>query len=173
MDRIWAPWRKAYIRPSTRKPKGCLFCRLGAASEASDSKTYVLKRTAYNFAILNLYPYNNGHTMIIPLRHVDRIEKLTDAEKLDWLKLYEEVQAAMEKTLRPHGFNIGMNLGRAAGAGIPRHAHLHIVPRWIGDVNFMPSIGRVKVISESLDSAHQILRKALSKGSPSRSKKKR
>lgn len=173
MDRIWAPWRKAYIRPSTRKTKGCLFCRLGAASKTLDAKNYILKRTAYNFAILNLYPYNNGHTMIIPLRHVDRVEKLTDAEKLDWLHLYEEVQAAMEKTIRPHGFNIGMNLGRVAGAGIPRHAHLHIVPRWKGDVNFMPSVAGVKVISESLDSAHQILSKALQPSPKPRGKKKR
>lgn len=173
MDRIWAPWRKAYIRPSTHKTKGCLFCKLEAASQTLDAKNYILKRTAYNFAILNLYPYNNGHAMIIPRRHVARIEKLTNAEKLDWLALYEEVQAAMEKTLRPHGFNIGMNLGISAGAGIPNHAHLHIVPRWKGDSNFMPVVAGTKVISESLDSVHQILSKALTQGARMKSGMKR
>lgn len=173
MDRMWAPWRKAYIRPGSRKTRGCLFCRLGADAPARDAKNYILKRTPLSFAVLNLYPYNNCHALIIPRRHVDRVEKMTDAEKLDWLELYEEIQEVMEKTIRPHGFNIGMNLGRAAGAGIPKHAHLHIVPRWAGDVNFMPSIGGVKVISESLDSAHQVLSKALAAGLPKRRKKGR
>lgn len=172
MERIWAPWRKTYIRPSTRKTRGCLFCSLGKAPSSQNSKNYVLKRTAYNFAILNLYPYNNGHTMIIPLRHVDRIEKLTDAEKLDWLNLYEEVKAAIERTIKPHGFNIGMNLGRVAGAGIPKHAHLHILPRWSGDVNFMPTLAGTKVISESLDSVWQLFSKALSENSKSGKKKR-
>jgi ATP adenylyltransferase len=117
----------------------------------------VIKRTPHNFAVLNLYPYNNGHVMIIPCRHVDRIEKMTDAEKVDWLDLAENVRTVLEKTMKAQGFNMGINMGRAAGAGIPKHLHLHIVPRWKGDVNFMPLIGETKVISESLDSAYKIL----------------
>ena len=155
MDRLWAPWRKAYIRPEGRKKGGCLFCRLAASSQ--DSQNYVLKRTAFSFAVLNIYPYNNGHVMIVPKRHTASMEALSPAERLDWLGLCEDVMQALQKKLKPHGFNVGMNFGRAAGAGIPRHLHLHVVPRWIGDVNFMPSVAGAKVISESLDSVYKIL----------------
>lgn len=161
MDRMWAPWRKAYIRPSKSPQNGCLFCRLIQLPASQDSKNYIVKRTPLNFAILNLYPYNNGHVLIVPNRHVDRIEKLTDAEKLDWLELYEEVAQALQSKMKAQGLNVGMNLGRAAGAGIPKHLHLHIVPRWKGDVNFMPVLGGTKVISESLASVHDVLSKAL------------
>lgn len=155
MDRIWAPWRKAYHRPSVRKSKGCLFCRLLA--ENCDPSNYILRRTPYSYAILNLYPYNNGHTLIVPKRHVDSVHALKDKEKLDWLGLYDSVLAAIKKTLRPHGFNVGINMGRVGGAGIPHHLHLHIVPRWKGDVNFMPVIGETKVVSESLDSVYETI----------------
>jgi len=159
MNRIWAPWRKAYLRPSKKKETGCLFCRLLAAKK--DPENYILKRSPYCFAILNLYPYNNGHTMIIPKRHVDSVHRLTAKEKLDWLSLFEEVQSALKKTLKAHGFNVGINVGRVGGAGIPHHLHLHVVPRWKGDVNFMPTIAETKVISESLDSVYQTLVKQL------------
>ena len=172
MDRMWAPWRKAYIRPSKNPGRGCLFCKVGRAPVSRDAKNLILKRSRLNFAILNLYPYNNGHVMIVPNRHLDRIEKMTDAEKLDWLELYGEVLHAIEKTLRPHGFNAGINLGRLAGAGIPKHLHLHLVPRWKGDVNFMPVIANTKVISESLTSVHKILSAELRK-SPSRGRQKK
>ena len=156
MDRIWAPWRKAYIRPKAQKQKGCLFCRLHA--ETSDAANYILKRTSSSFAVLNIYPYNNGHTMIVPQRHVDSLHVLSDREKLDWLALYDETLAVMKKTLKPQGFNVGINVGRVGGAGVPHHLHLHIVPRWKGDMNFMPVIAGTKVISESLDSVYRALR---------------
>ncbi len=162
MDRLWAPWRKAYLRPKVRKEKGCLFCRLLA--ERQDPRNYILKRTASSFAILNRYPYNNGHAMIVPIRHVDSIHALTDREKLDWINLYEEVRLAMKRAWKPHGFNVGMNLGRVSGAGVPHHMHLHVVPRWKGDVNFMPSIAQTKVISESLDSVYEALARKLKSG---------
>lgn len=162
MDRLWAPWRKAYIRPEGKKKGGCLFCRL--QSPRRSSHDYVLKRTAFSFAVLNIYPYNNGHVMIVPNRHTASLAALSSAERLDWLALCDELIAALQKQLRPHGFNIGMNLGRAAGAGIPHHLHLHIVPRWTGDSNFMPAVGESKVISESLDSVYQLLKKALKAG---------
>lgn len=166
MDKIWAPWRKAYIRPDkSKKSAGCLFCRLYADSPSRDAQNYVLKRTPLNFAVLNLYPYNNGHVLILPKRHVDSVEKLNDQEKLDWLALYEEVKKVIQKKMKPNGFNLGINLGRAAGAGIPHHLHLHIVPRWKGDINFMPVISEIKIISESLDSVYQVLTQELKKGS--------
>lgn len=156
MNRLWAPWRKTYLRPGKGgKEKGCVFCRL--LSEKQDVKNYILKRTPYSFALLNLYPYNNGHVMIVPIRHVDSIHVLSTKEKLDWLDLYEEVRLALKSKLKPHGFNVGMNLGKVGGAGIPHHMHLHVVPRWKGDANFMPVIGETKVISESLDSVYHHL----------------
>ncbi len=163
MQRLWAPWRKVYIRPDSKTKKNtCLFCALRLSK--NDASNYILKRTRHNYAILNLYPYNNGHVLIVPNRHVSSVETLNSEEKLDWLKLYEEVQAAILKTVNPHGFNVGLNLGRAAGAGIPDHLHLHIVPRWSGDSNFMPVVARTKVISESLDSCYRLLKKAMGAG---------
>ena len=162
MSRLWAPWRKTYIRPKRRKPKGCLFCRF-LADRKKDARNYLIKRTPLSFALLNLYPYNNGHVLILPKRHVDSLGKLTAREKLDWLELCDELIAALRKELKPQGFNVGINLGAAAGAGIPKHLHLHIVPRWPGDVNFMPVLAGTKVISESLDSLYDLLTRSLNK----------
>lgn len=156
MNRIWAPWRKAYIRPDKKKSRGCLFCRI-ASETSKDAPNLVFKRGRHAYAVLNLYPYNNGHVLIVPNRHVDSIDKLSDEEKLDWLSLCEKAQKSLKRSLRAQGFNVGINLGRAAGAGIPKHLHLHIVPRWKGDFNFMPVLGATKVISESLDSVYKIL----------------
>ena len=155
MNQLWAPWRKAYIRPKARKDKSCLFCRL--LKEDRDSVNYILKRTTSSFAILNIYPYNNGHTMVVPRRHADSIHALSAQEKLDWLALYEEVLLAMKKTLKPEGFNVGINVGKVGGAGVPHHLHLHIVPRWNGDINFMPSLAATKVISQSLEALYTLL----------------
>ena len=159
MNRIWAPWRKGYIRPKNRKRKTCLFCTLRGGK--NDSRDHILKRSQFNFAVLNLYPYSNGHVLIVPNRHVFSPEQLNEKEKLDWLDLCGEVVAALKKSIKPHGFNIGLNLGRPAGAGIPGHLHLHVVPRWNGDVNFMPIIAETRVISESLNSVYKIMRNHL------------
>ena len=159
MERLWAPWRKAYLRPKSRKKKGCLFCRLLA--EKQDDRNLILKRTAYSFAVLNRYPYNNGHVMIVPLRHVDSVHALKDREKLDWLALYEEIREAVRKTMKPHGCNIGINIGKIGGAGEPHHLHLHMVPRWRGDVNFMPVVGQTNLVPESLESTHECIMKGL------------
>ncbi len=129
-----------------------------------DQRNYIVKRTRTCFAVLNLYPYNNGHVLILPKRHVASIEKLTNTEKLEWLELAEEVRNGLQKAIKPHGFNLGINLGRTAGAGIPGHLHLHIVPRWKGDVNFMPVMTGTKIISESLDSLYRCLVPALKSG---------
>lgn len=161
MKRLWAPWRKKYIRPNSKPQKGCLFCRLKTSKQ--DAQNYVLKRNPTCYAVLNLFPYNNGHILIVPNRHVDSPSKLKDTEKLDWLRLHDEILGALERVVKPHGFNVGINLGRAAGAGIPKHLHLHIVPRWKGDSNFMPVLSGTKVISESLDSLYSLMKKELAR----------
>ena len=156
MSLLWAPWRKAYIRPSkAKKSKGCLFCRV--LREKSDRRNLILKRSLFSFAILNLYPYNAGHVMIVPKRHVKKLSQLSPKEKLDWLELASEITGVIEKKMKPQAMNLGMNLGCPAGAGIPGHMHLHIVPRWNGDTNFMPVIGKTKVISESMESIYKTL----------------
>ena len=153
LDRLWAPWRQAlFARP---KPRGCIFC--AAKRSSADRRHHVVARGRAVFAILNLYPYNNGHFMIAPYRHVGRFERLSDAEWLEMLRLGRTLMGRLRARLRPHGFNIGTNLGKIAGAGIPGHLHLHIVPRWNGDTNFMPILGRTKIISQSLDALYDLL----------------
>ena len=158
MDKLWAPWRKAYI---WQKPeKGCFICKVKRSRE--DAKHFVLKRTAHSFALLNIFPYNNGHLLIVPNRHVKGLEYLNDNELLDLLRLTSRWVQRLQKVMKPHGMNLGINLGRAAGAGVPGHMHIHVVPRWNGDTNFMPITAGTKVISESLKSVYQELKKNLS-----------
>ena len=161
MDRLWAPWRKAYIRPKGKKKKGCVFCAM--LRVRSNSTEHILLKTPHSFAVLNLYPYNNGHTLILPRRHVQTIDQLNNSERLDWLETYVRVEKALQLALKPHGINVGINLGRSAGAGIPGHLHMHVVPRWTGDVNFMPVIADTKVISESMESVYRLMKLALAK----------
>jgi len=171
MNRLWAPWRKFYIRPEGRAQKGCLFCRLRRTPQ--NDRHYILKRTEHCFAVLNLYPYTNGHTLICPNRHVASIDVMSRTERLDWLALAEEVRAAIQKAMHPHGFNMGMNFGRVSGAGIPGHLHLHVVPRWQGDTNFMPVLADCKVISESLRSSYAAILESLSDYRSCSSKRRR
>ena len=154
MNKLWAPWRKVYIKKKARR--GCFICRVKRSS--NDSRHFVLKRSRFSFAVLNLFPYNNGHVLIVPNRHVKNLDLLSDAELLDLLRLTNEVIRQIQKAMKPQGMNLGINLGRAAGAGVPGHVHLHAVPRWDGDTNFMPVIGNTKVVSESLQSVYACLR---------------
>lgn len=158
--RLWAPWRQPYIAKAVRSSqgRGCLFCRKSVSR--SDRKNLVLTRGVHAFSMLNLFPYNNGHLMVAPYRHVGQIRALTEAEWLDLFRVADDGLARLEKVLRPHGVNLGINLGRAAGAGIPEHLHLHLVPRWVGDTNFMPICAETKVVSQSLDQALQLLKAA-------------
>ncbi len=153
MDKIWAPWRKEYILQ--KKAKGCIFCT--APKEDRDRKNYIVKRTGHSFAILNLFPYNNGHLMVAPYRHTKDLEGLTDGELLDLMDLLKTSKRLLNKVLKPAGFNIGINIGKSSGAGIINHLHIHIVPRWTGDMNFMPVISDTKVIPESLESLYSRL----------------
>jgi ATP adenylyltransferase len=154
MDKLWAPWRSKYIY--LRKQAKCIFC--GAKTEKDCQKKHILERSGHSFAMLNLYPYNNGHVMVAPYRHVKSLEMLTDIELLDLMKLVNRIKERIDKKMRPHGYNIGANIGKIAGAGFAGHVHIHIVPRWKGDTNFMPVVGDTKIVSESLDVMYRTLR---------------
>jgi len=143
-----------------KKEKGCVLCRI-YREKREDSKNFVVYRSKYCFALLNIYPYNNGHTMIVINRHVKSLEKLEKSEFLDLLETIVKTQNVIKKILKAEGFNIGMNIGKVAGAGIESHLHLHIVPRWHGDTNFMPIIGNTKVIPQSLKEVYKNMRKCL------------
>ena len=159
MERLWAPWRKIYIR--NKKVTGCVFCRALKASPKKDPKNLILLRSSHNFIIMNRYPYISGHLMVVPNRHVDSLEKLGDRERLDFLGLLDQGLAVLKRALKPQGFNVGLNQGRAAGAGVPKHLHIHVVPRWSGDVNFMPVVADTRVLPESLDTTYDRLLAAL------------
>ena len=161
MDKLWAPWRLKYITKILKKQRGCVFCRI--LKENKDRANYIITRTPHSFSVLNIYPYNNGHTLILPNRHVDDLSKLTKAEREDLLNLLEDTQKLLKKVIKPVGYNIGINLGRVAGAGFPTHLHIHLVPRWFGDANFMPVVANTKVISQSLRVLFQKLTYAKSK----------
>lgn len=139
----------------SQKSEGCIFCE--KPRENKDKENYILFRGEHGFVILNAFPYNNGHLMIAPYRHVPNLEELSDEELLSLTSLLKSSIRLLRKELKPDGFNIGMNIGKVAGAGIDDHVHLHVVPRWIGDVNFMPVISETKVISEYLDMTYEKL----------------
>lgn len=164
MQTLWAPWREAYItKIHTNQHKGCVFCRI--LKTKADAKNYIFLRNETCFAILNIFPYSNGHCLILPKRHVADISKMSEGETKDMMQLLIETKALLEDALKPHGFNIGFNLGRIAGAGIPKHVHMHIVPRWKGDHNFMPVVAQTKVISQSLKTMYKLLTDANQKRS--------
>jgi ATP adenylyltransferase len=154
VDKLWAPWRSKYIY--LRKHQKCIFC-IGER-QSGDKSRYIIERSRYSFSMLNLYPYNNGHVMIAPYRHVKSLEELKDAQTADVMRLVNRTKVALDKKLKPHGYNIGLNIGRAGGAGFAGHVHIHIVPRWEGDTNFMPVTAGTKIVSESLDAMYKLLK---------------
>lgn len=157
-ERLWAPWRIAYF--TEPQPEECIFCTLPAEGPEADARNLILGRFEHCFVILNRYPYNNGHLMVVPYRHTPSILELEPEERDQLLEVAGVCTRALEEGLDAQGFNIGFNLGRAAGAGIAGHIHLHVVPRWRGDTNFMPVLGDVKVLSESLEDTWERLRPA-------------
>ncbi|MBT9163036.1 MAG: AP-4-A phosphorylase [Dehalococcoidia bacterium] len=146
MEHLWAPWRMEYILGE--KDKRCIFCE--KPGQDTDGKNYIVRRGERNFSMLNIYPYNPGHLMVAPYRHVASLDKLSDEELLEHFRLVSRSVALLTRVLRPSGFNIGINLGKVAGAGVEDHIHTHIVPRWEGDTNFMPVISDAKVVPEAL-----------------------
>jgi len=156
MDKLWAPWRIRYV--SKKHRKGCVFC---AAAKAR--RDYVVFKTNYSLVMLNIFPYNNGHLMALPIRHTKDLNSLTQDEVLDLFVCIKKAQKLLKDVLKAEGFNIGINLTRSAGAGITGHLHVHIVPRWQGDTNFMPTVFATKVISQSLIELHRKLQDAYAK----------
>lgn len=156
MEHLWAPWRMAYIDPSGAKEQGCIFCV--KPQEDHDEENLILYRGARCFVLMNLFPYNNGHLMIAPYAHVPDIERL-DAETLTEMMLTAQKSlAALRAAMRPDGFNMGINQGTVAGAGIADHVHFHVVPRWNGDTNFMPVLADTKVMPDYLRNTYRQLK---------------
>jgi ATP adenylyltransferase len=158
MERIWAPWRQLYVS-NARLDDRCIFCPDQAGKD--DRERLILARSDFSLMILNRYPYTGGHLMVAPQRHTAELDDLSDPELLDLMHLLRKGRALLKRVANPDGFNVGMNLGRAAGAGVEEHLHIHIVPRWNGDSNFMTVVGDVRVIPEGLMAAYDRLSIAL------------
>jgi ATP adenylyltransferase len=158
VDVLWSPWRYDYITGSGgAKTSGCVFCDI-LNNSAPDEEKYILKRAEFNFVILNIYPYGTGHLLIVPFAHIadlDQADKQTTDEMMDLMK---GAQTALTEVYSPDGFNLGMNLGKSAGAGVADHFHMHVLPRWSGDVNFMTAIGQTRTMPESLPTTYKKLK---------------
>lgn len=154
MDHLWTPWRSTYINSKEDKA-GCIFCQ--AAASTDDAQNLVVFRAAHNFIILNRYPYTNGHLMIAPYQHVSRLNSLNEATSAEMMQLARLGETVLQAVYSPQGLNFGLNLGEAAGAGIEQHLHLHALPRWKGDANFMTSIGNTRIVPEMLDETYRKL----------------
>ena len=161
MDILWSPWRYAYIKSNEEKSAavngGCVFCTI-LNNSVSDEENYILHRAEFNFVILNIYPYISGHLMIVPFTHIadlDRAERNTTDEMMS---LTKHCQTVLREVYQPHGFNIGINQGKAAGAGVAEHLHQHILPRWVGDANFMTTVGETRTIPEDLRTTYDKLK---------------
>jgi ATP adenylyltransferase len=155
MDHLWTPWRSTYIKEK-KNEAGCIFCRAGqrqpdAASQATaDRDNLVVYRGSLNFILLNRYPYTNGHVMVAPYQHVSRLNEASEEVSIEMMRLARKTELVLQGTYRPGGLNLGMNLGEAAGAGIEQHIHMHMLPRWAGDANFMTSVGDTRIIPEAM-----------------------
>ncbi len=158
MKRLWAAWRMKYITNADNET-GCVFCN--ALAKPDDGQNLVVRRAERAFIILNKYPYTSGHLMVAPLAHQASLELLEPAERAEMMELVSQCIVALRKIYNPHGFNVGVNIGAAAGAGVPGHVHIHIVPRWNGDTNFMSTVGEVRVLPESLEETYRRVREIL------------
>ncbi len=162
LEHLWAGWRSEYIagidaEPARPRPEGCLFCGLLAMD---DTDALILERSEHSFAVMNAYPYTSGHVMVAPVRHVGSITDLGPDEAAALMHGVQRATATVETVYSPEGINVGLNIGRAAGAGIPGHVHVHVLPRWNGDTNFMTAVAEVRVLPESLRESYDKLRAA-------------
>jgi len=157
MKHLWTPWRMTYLQNNVPQPSGCIFCNAASTPE-NDASTFVVHRGKFAFIILNVYPYNNGHLMIVPFAHAESVEHLPPETLAEIMALNNISLSVLRKAYNPHGFNVGINIGNAAGAGVPGHVHLHIVPRWSGDNNFMSTLANTRVIPELLDTTYERLK---------------
>ncbi len=157
MDYLWTPWRYAYITAADRL-QGCIFCEL---PKEDDAKAYIVHRGRGCFVVLNIYPYTSGHVMIVPYAHVDELQKLPPETAYEIMDLTQKMETVLHRLYRPDGVNIGMNIGAAAGAGIAGHIHMHVLPRWVADANFVSVIGETRVLPETLETTWERMRKAM------------
>ena len=160
MDRLYTPWRFDDIKGESGEKTGtgstCVFCTI--SSRGDDEATFILHRAALNFVVLNIYPYTSGHLMVVPFEHTADFAALPPETSSEMMELAKRAQSLLAEVYRPHGFNLGMNLGQAAGAGVSDHLHLHLLPRWSGDANFMTTVGETRVLPEDLRSTYEKLR---------------
>lgn len=162
MDILWSPWRYDYIKAdktdTSAGSSGCVFCDI-LNNPASDDENFIIKRAGFNFVILNIYPYISGHLMVVPYEHIADLDKAAKETTDELMDLTKKCQSVLREVYQPQGINLGMNLGKAAGAGVAEHLHLHILPRWIGDANFMTAIGETRTIPESLRTTYEKVKK--------------
>jgi len=147
VDYLWTPWRYAYVS-SADKATGCIFCKLPQMGD--DERALIVHRGRYNYIVLNSFPYTSGHSMVVPYEHVDRLSKLKAETLAEMTELTQKLEAVLFEVYRPDGVNLGMNLGKAAGAGVAGHLHMHVLPRWVADANFMTVVGETRVLPELL-----------------------
>jgi ATP adenylyltransferase len=159
MKPLWAPWRMEFIKG--KKPAGCIFC--DKPKENRDKENFILRKNKLSFVMMNIYPYNHAHLLISPYQHVNGVELLPIETLTDMMESVQTSVSALREALNPEGFNLGINMGKAAGAGIEDHVHIHIVPRWTGDTNFMPLLSEVRVMPEHLDRTYDKLLSHFSK----------
>jgi ATP adenylyltransferase len=158
MDYLWTPWRYAYITTAD-KAEGCIFCQ--KAAEHEDDRALIVHRAQHNFVILNAFPYTSGHVMIVPYEHSDQLQKLSPETATEMMFLSQKLEGVLRSLYHPDGINLGMNIGKAAGAGVAGHIHLHILPRWVADANFMTTVGETRVLPESLDETYRRIKAAI------------
>ena len=158
MKHLWSPWRMTYIEGTNNKAEGCVFCNAQAMSDGVEN--LIAFRGEFSYVILNRFPYTSGHLMVIPFAHVATIEELDSQARAEMMELTSRCNSELRKIYKPHGFNVGINIGEAAGAGVLGHVHIHIVPRWAGDTNFMASVGATRVLPEALEDTYKRIRQA-------------
>jgi len=157
MDHLFTPWRYAFVT-SADSLKGCIFCE---APKRPDDQCRIVLRGEYNFVILNAYPYTSGHVMVVPYAHLDELRKLPEAAAMEMMMLTQRMESVFRDTYGPDGVNVGMNIGKAAGAGVAGHIHMHVLPRWVADANFISVVGETRVLPESLDVSYRRIKEAL------------
>ncbi len=161
MDRLWTPWRYKYVSSASGEssPKQCVFCIQAAAGD--DDRFFIVLRAKHNFLMLNLYPYTNGHLLIVPYEHVAKLSDADPEALTEMMQLATRVESAFHELYKPDGVNLGMNLGEAAGAGVPGHVHMHMLPRWSGDASFMSTVAETRILPEELAVTYKRLKTAL------------
>jgi ATP adenylyltransferase len=159
MDYLWTPWRYAYVTSIDKTP-GCIFCDL---QKREDAEAYIVHRGRQNFIIINSFPYTSGHVMVVPYAHLDELQKLPSETASEMIELCRRMEGVLRALYRPEGINLGMNLGKAAGAGVAGHVHMHVLPRWTADSNFMGTVGETRVLPEALETTYQRIKEQLGK----------